>query len=668
MKPKIINNTTYAYNNPDDDSDETVIGDEKQAKFYPRIKIKKWNNEVNLSVGIKDTPENATVVQNGESIEWKKNGVVARFYPRIKEKPLKPTAIRRVLQGDLIQPYEASAEYEFMRHRGNRRLTTIDIADYVTPPMLMHFDSMPSSVYDQIDDKGQAKDFNYPDKSGYHPSYAPMPSFNTIPANRIYSPYSISANPYFADEGLHNIDIQYGELDVGDITSTWLQAIKEVLGEHNIAVTGDSTKLFFEHKGQQVKFHSAENARGVLACYINIDCAYNKAYDFYKPEVQKDVRNQYAYGLKQAYPDIDHSVVGDIIERFAKLLSLPVDKSHYTSDEWAKVVSLSKIHQDIDWIRDGKRKDAGWFFRESRDEFELEVVLDSKPASNVMDFSIISKGLNFYYQDELTPKQKLTCQRPPDVVGSYAVYHKSKSNDMYGTGKACHIYRPIVIDANGWSYFCDLKIDINNELLRVTIPQEFLDKATYPIVLDPTFATFGSTSTPGSTSYISSGSTDFIVALVADGSIGDIDSMSAYLNIAWTSGTAKSQTALYKASNGSLVSACDAENSYTSSSTGWKSHAFTGDATLQATSYWLAVSGDHSAGIYDAVNMGFDAGTPGGNQGWGYAWTYAANGWPDPITVTLYDYIWAVYVSYTIGVNMSPDNPNCYKTGVKIWP
>jgi len=125
--------------------------------------------------------------------------------------------------------------------------------------------------------------------------------------------------------------------------------------------------------------------------------------------------------------------------------------------------------------------------------FEFEWVLDKKPKSNIFNATIQSKELNFFYQPELTKKEKKEGSSQPDnVVGSYAVYHKTKRNNQIGgksykTGKAFHIYRPEAIDAKGARVWCELNIDEQAGILTVTVPDEFLNNASYPVKVDPTF-------------------------------------------------------------------------------------------------------------------------------------------------------------------------------------
>lgn len=134
--------------------------------------------------------------------------------------------------------------------------------------------------------------------------------------------------------------------------------------------------------------------------------------------------------------------------------------------------------------------------------FEFNVILDKPPASNVLEFTIETKGLDFFYQPALTQQEiDEGLDRPENVVGSYAVYHKTKGgmNDSagmeYKTGKAFHIFRPEVSDSKGNKVWGELNVDVENKLLTVTIPQKFLDKAVYPVIVDPTFGfgQYGST-------------------------------------------------------------------------------------------------------------------------------------------------------------------------------
>lgn len=125
---------------------------------------------------------------------------------------------------------------------------------------------------------------------------------------------------------------------------------------------------------------------------------------------------------------------------------------------------------------------------------EFEVILKEKPKSNVVEFTLETKGLDFFYQPPLTQKEiDEGASRPENVVGSYAVYHKTKggmneaSGMEYKVGKFGHIYRPKIIDANGNETWGELNVDVDKGLLTVTIDDRWLDEAVYPVIVDPTF-------------------------------------------------------------------------------------------------------------------------------------------------------------------------------------
>ena len=150
-------------------------------------------------------------------------------------------------------------------------------------------------------------------------------------------------------------------------------------------------------------------------------------------------------------------------------------------------------------------------YRRRDGNLEWEIVLSAVPDTNVFTYDIETEGLDFWYQPELTKDEVgRGYERPDSVVGSYTVYHLTKSNNMrriigkdttywdYKTGKAFHIYRPLAIDANHDSAWCDLDIDTKTRELTITVRQGYLDGAAYPVSIDPTigYTTEGSSNSP----------------------------------------------------------------------------------------------------------------------------------------------------------------------------
>lgn len=166
--------------------------------------------------------------------------------------------------------------------------------------------------------------------------------------------------------------------------------------------------------------------------------------------------------------------------------------------------------------------------------FETEIILLEKPTTNVVEFTLVDKDVEYFYQPELTPEEiEDGVIRPENVVGSYAVYAKSSKKNItnskeYRAGKIGHVFRPRINDSAGTEVWGDLHIE--NGTLTVTIPQDFLDTATYP-VKHAAGLTFGYTSAGASTVNLASFSNgDGRFGFAYDGVNGTIDSLSCYLS------------------------------------------------------------------------------------------------------------------------------------------
>jgi len=126
--------------------------------------------------------------------------------------------------------------------------------------------------------------------------------------------------------------------------------------------------------------------------------------------------------------------------------------------------------------------------------FEYDCILEREPETNVI--SLLMEGaesFDFFRQPDFVNE--------PFLKGSYAVY-KKETLVGEGTGKLCHIHRPEVIDARGRRCWGDLAV-VGNEL-RITIPENWLAEAKYPVVVDPTIGTttIGSQTTGPDPNYV----------------------------------------------------------------------------------------------------------------------------------------------------------------------
>jgi len=111
--------------------------------------------------------------------------------------------------------------------------------------------------------------------------------------------------------------------------------------------------------------------------------------------------------------------------------------------------------------------------------FEYDCLLNREPESNVISLRMEgAENFDFFRQPDFV--------KEPFLQGSYAVYKKDTLVGE-GTGKLCHIHRPEIIDARGRRCWGELSV-VGNEL-RITIPEQWLAEAKYPVVVDPTLGT-----------------------------------------------------------------------------------------------------------------------------------------------------------------------------------
>ena len=127
--------------------------------------------------------------------------------------------------------------------------------------------------------------------------------------------------------------------------------------------------------------------------------------------------------------------------------------------------------------------------------FKIDIILDKKPKTNEFCYTIDGyEDYDFFYQPELTQEDiDDGAIRPEEIVGSYAVYHKTKKDHItgqvnYKTGKAFHIPFPYIweVDDETTKQRAE-NLTYTDGQLCVVAQQDFLDKANYPVRIDPTF-------------------------------------------------------------------------------------------------------------------------------------------------------------------------------------
>ena len=278
--------------------------------------------------------------------------------------------------------------------------------------------------------------------------------------------------------------------------------------------------------------------------------------------------------------------------------------------------------------------------------YEFEVILKEKPQSNVVSLDIETENLDFFYQPPLTQKEIDRGDiMPENVIGSYAVYYKGGvSGDFskiggknYKTGKAFHIYRPKVIDASNNWVWGGLQIDEQAGKMTITVPQNFLDKAVYPVIVDPTFGYEGIGATVASLANV-------ITCWVASSTnTGTADNIQAHLRESTEANAHQFKGALYASSTSALLTNGTTTERQDVSTTGsWVTFSFPTPPTVtNGTNYNICMWSGIAAG---SPYVASDVTTPGGVTD---SETYGT--WPDPGAFVASDIRYSIYVNYTAG-------------------
>jgi hypothetical protein len=248
-----------------------------------------------------------------------------------------------------------------------------------------------------------------------------------------------------------------------------------------------------------------------------------------------------------------------------------------------------------------------------------------------------SKGIEFYYQGELTAEEiKEGHVRPDDIVGSYAVYC-NKSNNQYKTGKLCHIPRPFVIDAKGNKEWCVQHYDKKTGILAVTLPSDFMKNADYAlgdVRLDPTIGYISNPATAGSYTSVFELTLALPSGSLQAASSGTAKKIWVYVP---TSATGRIEAGFYdNSSPKSRLVAVNQTDGWTADA--WNSMAISDTAITSGNDYYPAVCFNATTGYGS-----YDSTTP--------SCTYRSAGYnalPATTTGTVNrQYVWGVYIEYT---------------------
>lgn len=373
--------------------------------------------------------------------------------------------------------------------------------------------------------------------------------------------------------------------------------------------------------------------------------------------------------------DADISIKGEMIKQRQEGNEVRVEMSWkdqpgiVVKKDMGEASALEKVR--------GKR-DMEIITEQADGNFKIDFRLNKKPKTNVFCQAIEgAEDYDWSYQPPLTQAEiDAGAVRPENVVGSYAVEHKTLANQLnvlltkkeltqlergdfdqqiadgeiatttykgeerwqwvgtnYETGKAFHIYRPEVWEIDNkeatreWA-----ELSYADGTLCVTVDQDFLDSANYPVRVDPTFgytSVGGTSDTPSSGTFVGSKHT----------SPSDVDEVTDIFVYAGAGFIGEANGVVVLNSDKSIVGGETGQESSNWTSAAWRELDYETLPSLSAsTDYILGVTKGGTA------NFRYDTGSSG--DGW-IDTSNNETGITDPTDGSSTDRIWSIYATYT---------------------
>ncbi|MGE5041461.1 MAG: Hint domain-containing protein [Candidatus Levyibacteriota bacterium] len=456
-----------------------TVGDTKSGgQIKPQITLSKWDDEAKMDIRY-EMPKGSTTETLDNKIIWhdEKQEVFLKTIPKQQSTgPIAPTnaldngKIRYISIKDASLK-DVAASYQIFNKTKSTQPSILGVA-------------LKEAGYVFFGDRDVEIDLKSPRALPY-----PMVRINT--EDKFKCPVIPTA-----ENGTFAIFFYYPQIKSrgNEIKDMLVASINESLSKYGqkdfVKRQGD---FLYYTKGLQIKpLGRIATDQNTVGLNVFVKTPYNTPLkDYMRPTLQL-LRDKYIIptgGLEELSKDIKPSIVEEIIPRFATHFKEKLESGVFTPDE-AQTFDELKAQQTKEFVIANVKNDV------PVDKFEFDIVLHQKPETNIFTYNIDTEGLDFLYQPPLTEEEKdQGLYRPENVVGSYAVY-KSGSKSLYAsqeeaqkyqTGKVFHIYRPKIIDSKGnWTWGV-LDIDKNKSQLSIAIDQKWLDTASYPVTVDPTF-------------------------------------------------------------------------------------------------------------------------------------------------------------------------------------
>lgn len=284
----------------------------------------------------------------------------------------------------------------------------------------------------------------------------------------------------------------------------------------------------------------------------------------------------------------------------------------------------------------------------STDAMKIDIILHSKPNTNTFCYQIDGwEQYDFFYQPALTAEEiEQGAVRPEEIVGSYAVYHKTLKNHEegktnYETGKVAHIPYPYIwsVDATGTTKHRAEAFDITDGRMCVTVAQSDLDTMEYPIRVDPTF---GYTSAGASNADRDLNAYGSLFTLTEGATVTKLTMYGESVHVAHTS-----QGNIYQSDNTQVTNGVTATRTGIIS-VGWIDYTYSTSPVLTSGDYYLANRATNNTGT---SNIAYDA-----SAGTGFSdASCTVGGWDSPLAgETDNTNKYSIYATYTAAAEPAP--------------
>ena len=203
-----------------------------------------------------------------------------------------------------------------------------------------------------------------------------------------------TGNPMYYDGGLQWFNITH--IEDGKRSKALLSELKTMfVDEYGLDAVVKGSKVYVRHDEELKKIVSLDSTRYMTFFYVNVDCDYNKNYDYYKESVDESPSTEIGR-LQELVNDFNRQdFINKVFERVAKVYGEDLEKKQF--GEYERLERLADEHQDKDWVVGAEldnwflpdeskveaKKDKLEFIKENPDEWiekrkdELEICISS---------------------------------------------------------------------------------------------------------------------------------------------------------------------------------------------------------------------------------------------------------------------------------------------------